>query len=153
KISATLSSLKQPSHCIHPAEALHGDLGRIRRGDVALLLSYSGETEELVTLAAILKADGVPRIGISRHDQSGLARLSDAHLAIGDGSEACPRSLAPAASTTAMLAIGDALALAVARRRDVGADDFHKNHPGGRLGAGLRPIVEVLRCRVGRNRA
>lgn len=151
KISATLSSLKQPSHAIHPAEALHGDLGRIRRGDVALLLSYSGETDEVVTLASILKADGVPRIGMSRSDSSSLARLCDAHVAIGDVEEACPLNLAPTASTTAMLALGDALALALARRRNFVADDFHKNHPGGMLGAGLRPITDVLRFRVGDN--
>ncbi len=151
KISATLSSLKQPSHAIHPAEALHGDLGRIRRGDVALLLSYSGETDELVTLASILKADGVPRIGMSRSDGSSLARLCDAHVSIGDVEEACPLNLAPTASTTAMLALGDALALALARRRNFVADDFHKNHPGGMLGAGLRPITDMLRFRVGDN--
>jgi len=151
KISATLSSLRQPSHALHPAEALHGDLGRIRRGDVALLLSYSGETEEIVTLASILRADGVARIGISRSDDSSLARLCDAHLSLGDVEEACPLNLAPTASTTAMLALGDALALAVARRRSFGADDFHRNHPGGMLGVGLRPITDVLRFRVGRN--
>lgn len=153
KVSATLSSLKQPSHTIHPAEAVHGDLGRIRRGDVVVLLSYSGETEEIVALAAILKQDGVARIGISRSDTSSLARLCDAHLAIGAIEEACPLNLAPTASTTAMMALGDALALALARRRNFVADDFHKNHPGGMLGAGLRPIVDVLRFRAGENLA
>ncbi|HMN96914.1 MAG TPA: KpsF/GutQ family sugar-phosphate isomerase [Phycisphaerales bacterium] len=151
KISATLSSLRQPSHTLHPAEAMHGDLGRIRRGDVALLLSYSGETEELVALASILRADGVPRVGISRSDESTLARLCDAHVGLGSIEEACPLNLAPTASTTVMLAVGDALALAVARRRNFAADDFHRNHPGGLLGAELRPIVDVLRFRVGAN--
>ncbi|MFO0874567.1 MAG: KpsF/GutQ family sugar-phosphate isomerase [Phycisphaerales bacterium] len=153
KISATLSSLKQPSHALHPAEAMHGDLGRIRRGDVVLLLSYSGETEEVVALAAVLKADGVVRVGISRTDTSSLALLCDAHVALGSIEEACPLNLAPTATTTAMLALGDALALALARRRNFVADDFHKNHPGGMLGAGLRPIVDVLRFRVGDNLA
>jgi len=151
KISATLSSLKQPSHAIHPCEAMHGDLGRIRRGDVALLLSYSGETEELLALASVLRADRVPCVGISRRDGSSLARLCDAHVPLGEMEEACPLNLAPTASTTAMLALGDALALALARRRNFAADDFHRIHPGGMLGAGLRPITDVLRFRVGGN--
>lgn len=151
KVSATLSSLGQPSHFIHPSEALHGDLGRLRGGDVALLLSCSGETAELVDLALHLRADGLPRIGISSRHTSSLARLCDAHIALGEIVEACPMNLAPTASTTALLAVGDALALALARRRDFRADDFHRHHPGGMLGAGLRPITEVLRFRVGTN--
>lgn len=151
KISATLSSLGRPSHTLHPAEAVHGDLGRVRRGDVALLLSYSGETEEIVALASILKADRVPCIGISRDATSTLGTLCPAHLALGEITEACALNLAPTASTTAMMAIGDALAIAASRRRDFDADAFHRHHPGGMLGAGLRPIVELLRFRVGEN--
>ena len=151
KISATLSSLGRPSHILHPAEAVHGDLGRIRRGDIALLLSFSGETEEVVALASILRADDVPCIGISRDAGSSLGRACAAHLTLGDVTEACPLQLAPTASTTAMLAVGDALALAASRRRDFDADAFHRHHPGGMLGAGLRPILEVLRFRVGDN--
>lgn len=151
KISATFSSLGQPSHFVHPAEALHGDLGRIRRGDVALLLSYSGQTEEVINLAAILKSDGVPRLGISRDGKTELAALCDGHISVGEIEEACPHNLAPTASTTAMLAVGDALALALSRRRNFSADDFHKHHPGGLLGVGLRKITEVLRFRVGEN--
>jgi arabinose-5-phosphate isomerase len=151
KISATLASLGQPSHVVHPSEAVHGDLGRIRTGDVALLLSFSGETEEVVALASILRADGVGRIGLSSRPDSTLARLCDEHLDLGDIVEACPLNLAPTASTTVMLAAGDALALALARRRDFAADDFHRHHPGGMLGAGLRPITEALRFRVGMN--
>jgi arabinose-5-phosphate isomerase len=151
KISATLSSLGRPSHPLHPAEAVHGDLGRIRRGDIALLLSYSGETEEIVALASILRADQVPCIGISRDGDSSLGRLCQAHLALGDVTEACPLQLAPTASTTAMLAVGDALSLAASRRRDFDADAFHRHHPGGMLGAGLRPIIEILRFKVGEN--
>lgn len=151
KISATFASLGQPSHVVHPAEAVHGDLGRIRRDDVVMLLSHSGETDEVVNLAAILQADGVPRLGISSRADSTLARLSSVHLALGDVTEACPLRLAPTASTTAMLAAGDALALALSRRRDFKADDFHKRHPGGMLGAGLRSVMEVLRFRVGDN--
>jgi len=151
KISATFSSLGQPSHFVHPAEAIHGDLGRVRRGDVALLLSYSGSTEEVLNLALILKSDGVPRIAISRTHQSALASLCDVHLAVGEIEEACPLNLAPTASTTAILAMGDALALALSRRRNFTADDFHKHHPGGMLGVGLRKITEALRFRVGDN--
>jgi arabinose-5-phosphate isomerase len=151
KISATFSSLGQPSNVIHAAEAFHGDLGRVRRGDVVMLLSFSGETEEVVNLAAVLRADGVPRLGISSSDGSTLARLCEVHLSLGDVAEACPLNLAPTASTTAMLAVGDALALALSRRRNFGADDFRKHHPGGMLGAGLRSITEALRFKVGAN--
>jgi arabinose-5-phosphate isomerase len=151
KVSATFSSLGQPSNVLHPAEAVHGDLGRVRRGDVVILLSYSGETDEVVSLASILKADRVPRLGISSNHRSSLARLCDVHLSLGDLTEACPLNLAPTTSTTAQLAIGDALALAVARRRNFSEDDFHKAHPGGLLGVGLRPITQALRFRVGEN--
>ncbi len=151
KISATLASLGQPSHFIHPAEAVHGDLGRIRRGDIVMLLSYSGNTEEVVNLAAILRADGVKTLGLSRDNSTHLAELCTTHLAVGDVTEACPLNLAPTASTTAQLAIGDSLALALSRRRHFSADDFHRHHPGGMLGAGLRKITEVLRFRVEEN--
>jgi arabinose-5-phosphate isomerase len=116
-----------------------------------LLLSYSGETEEIVALASILRADQVPCIGISRDGSGSLGRLCQAHIALGDVTEACPLQLAPTASTTAMLAVGDALALAASRRRDFDADAFHRHHPGGMLGAGLRPIIEILRFKVGEN--
>lgn len=149
KISATFSSLGQPSSVLHPAEAVHGDLGRVRRGDVVVLLSYSGETEEVVNLALLLKADGVPRLGVSNADDSTLAGACDVHLSLGHVTEACPLRLAPTASTTAQLAIGDALALALARRRNFGEDDFQRSHPGGLLGAGLRKITDALRFRVG----
>lgn len=149
KISATFSSLGQPSSVLHPAEAVHGDLGRVRRGDVVMLLSYSGETAEVVDLALILKADDVPTIGISKDHGSSLGRASSVHLALGDLTEACPLRLAPTASTVAQLAAGDALALALSRRRDFTADDFHRSHPGGMLGAGLRRIEDVIRFRAG----
>ena len=151
KISSTFTSLGQPSSLLHPAEAVHGDLGRVQSGDVVMLLSFSGETEEVVNLAAILKADGVPRLGISSSPGSALARLSSVHLSLGDLTEACPLNLAPTASTTAMLVLGDVLALALSQRRNFGPADFHRRHPGGLLGVGLRPIVDVLRFRVGRN--
>ncbi|MHC4416249.1 MAG: KpsF/GutQ family sugar-phosphate isomerase [Planctomycetota bacterium] len=151
KISATFTSLGQPSSLLHPADAVHGDLGRVRSSDVVMLLSYSGETEEVVNLAAILKADGVSRLGISASSGSTLARLCSVHLSLGDLTEACPLNLAPTTSTTAMLALGDVLALALSQRRSFGADDFHRRHPGGMLGAGLRPVVDVLRFKVGKN--
>ena len=149
KISATLASVGVPSHVVHPADAVHGDLGRIRREDVVLLLSFSGGTEEVVNLGAILRTDGVTRIGISRSHDSRLAALCDVHLALGDLDEAGNLALAPTTSTTATLACGDALALAVAHRRAFTEEDFQRRHPGGALGAVLRPVEEVLRFRVG----
>lgn len=149
KISATFSSVGLPSNVLHPAEAVHGDLGRIRRNDIVLLLSYSGTTEEVLNLAAILKADGVQRIGISKDNDSHLAQLCDVHLSLGDLSEAGADGLAPTTSTTATLACGDALALAASRRKQFSEDDFHRHHPGGMLGAGLRPVSEVMRFKVG----
>lgn len=151
KISATMTSLGQPSSVVHPAEAMHGDLGRISADDVVILLSASGETEEITNLAAILRADNVKRLGISCAAQSTLARLCDVHLCMGDLTEACPMNLAPTTSSAVMLAIGDALALAVSQRRNFGRDDFQRRHPGGLLGVGLRSITEVLRFRVGEN--
>jgi arabinose-5-phosphate isomerase len=136
---------------VHPAEAVHGDLGSIRRDDVVILMSYSGTTSEVLNLAAILRTDGIPCIGISKSDDSPLAKLCAVHLAIGSLSEACPLNLAPTASTTATLAIGDALGLALSRRRNFTADEFHKHHPGGMLGIGLRTITEIIRCKVGDN--
>ncbi|MBX3355146.1 MAG: KpsF/GutQ family sugar-phosphate isomerase [Phycisphaeraceae bacterium] len=153
KISATLASLGAPSHFIHPAEAVHGDLGRIRPDDVALLVSYSGETDEVVNLALLLRADSIPILAITGRPRSALARHATVHLSLGEVEEACPHNLAPTATTTAMVAVGDTLALALARRRNFAADDFHRRHPGGMLGVGLRPITEALRFRVGQNLA
>ncbi|MDP7069980.1 MAG: KpsF/GutQ family sugar-phosphate isomerase [Phycisphaerales bacterium] len=151
KISATFSSLGIPSHCVHPADAVHGDLGAIRSGDLVMLLSYSGSTREIVDLATILKVDGVKRLGLSRSDDSDLARLCDVHIALGDLDEAGPLSLAPTTSTTATLACGDALALAVSHLRSFSASDFQRRHPGGSLGALLRPVEALIRFRPGQN--
>ena len=151
KISATFASTGTPSHFLHPTEAVHGDLGRIRANDVVILLSRSGNTEEIVTLAALLRQDKVPVIGIAARRESDLGRLATLTLAIGDGPEACPHNLAPTASTTAMLALGDALALTVARRRNFGVQDFRRFHPGGSLGRELMPVVQALRLRAGEN--
>lgn len=152
KISATLASLGIPSHWVHPSEAAHGDLGRIRRGDCLLALSYSGETDELVGLAGILKQDEVPIISITKGaGTSALERLSTVALGIGVVEEACPLSLAPTSSTTATLALGDALALGASRRRAFSADDFARRHPGGWLGDLLRPVTDVIRFKAGEN--
>jgi arabinose-5-phosphate isomerase len=155
KISATLASLGVPSHDIHPTEAMHGDLGRISPHDVVLALSFSGETEELVTLASVLKQDGIPILSITggtRGEGGGaLARLATVALHLGPINEASDLALAPTCSTTATLALGDALALTLARRRAFTADDFARRHPGGSLGGLLRPVIDILRFRVGEN--
>ncbi len=151
KLSATFSSTGTPSHFLHVVEAMHGDLGRIRRGDVVLALSYSGNNEEVVTLATILRQDGVPVIAIVGLPECDLGRLAAVALPIGDIDEACPHNLAPTATTTAMLALGDALALCVSRRRNFGAEDFKRVHPGGGLGRQLLPCAEAMRFKAGVN--
>ncbi len=158
KISATLASLGAPSHDIHPSEAAHGDLGRIRKADCLIALSRSGETEEVVALAEILRQDGVPIISMTAGSSGGsarprntLARLATVALSIGEAKEASEELLAPTCSTTATMALGDALALALARRMRFTADDFARRHPGGTLGGLLRPVVDVLRFRAGVN--
>ncbi|MEN0019998.1 MAG: KpsF/GutQ family sugar-phosphate isomerase [Planctomycetota bacterium] len=156
KISATLASLGIPSHAVHPAEAAHGDLGRFRPTDLAVCLSHSGETAEVVSLAAILKQDRLPIISITRGDPadtdrelSSLERLATVALHIGSVTEAGGPDLSvPTASTTATLALGDALALAAAHRRNYTDADFAKRHPGGSLGGLLRPVVDLLRFRA-----
>ena len=152
KISATLASLAIPSQFVHAAEAVHGDLGRIGPKDCVIALSYSGETSEVVALAAILKQDGIPVITITKGlGESQLERLARVSLGIGDVEEACPLSLAPTSSTTATLALGDALSLAAAQRRSFSPEDFAKRHPGGWLGDLLRPVTDVLRFNAGDN--
>jgi len=152
KISATLASLGVPSHAIHPTEAVHGDLGRIRANDCLVAISNSGETEEVVTLASILRQDGVPVISLTGGEEhNALNRLATAPVWLGRIAEATDVALAPTCSTTATLAMGDALALAVARRRTFTEVDFAKRHPGGSLGGLLRRVVDVLRFEVGKN--
>jgi len=152
KISATLASVGAPSQWVHPAEAVHGDLGRIRKADCLVALSYSGETEEVVALASIVRQDGLPVISItSGRGDSALERLATVSLGVGAVEEACPLSLAPTSSTTAMLALGDALALATSRRLAFSPDDFARRHPGGWLGDLLRPVTDVLRFKAGEN--
>jgi len=161
KIAATLTSLGITAHFVHPAEAAHGDLGRFRPDDACLALSFSGETYEVVSLAAILHQDGIPVIsitggrrggGIEPEPTTSLEHLATVVLRIGVTEEAAGSDYAaPTCSTTATLALGDALALAAAHRRNFTNADFAKRHPGGALGGLLRPVVEVLRFRVGKN--
>jgi len=144
KISATLASTGTPSHSVHPVEAFHGDLGRILSEDVVLALSNSGETE-VVQLLPYVKEMGAKIISITGSPRSTLAQYSDVVIDIGKIEEARPLSLAPSASTTAMLAIGDALALAIARKRDFGKEEYALYHPGGELGRRLMRVEKVMR--------
>ncbi|MHC4398048.1 MAG: KpsF/GutQ family sugar-phosphate isomerase [Planctomycetota bacterium] len=152
KIMATLASTGTPSHCLHPAEAVHGDLGRIHHEDVVLILSQSGETEEIVRLLPSLEELGVPLLAITRSTQSTLGRAATVTLELGSLDEACPLGLAPSTSTTAMLALGDALALVTSRMRNFGHEDFARFHPAGSLGRKLSKVEDHLRelerCRV-----
>ena len=151
KLAATFASTGTPAHFMHPVEAMHGDLGKVRKGDAVLILSYGGNTDEVVSLAELLRQDDVPVIVMVGRDDCDLARIATVALLIGDVTEACPHNLAPTASTTAMLALGDALALAVSRRRNFGVTDFQKFHPGGGLGRQLMPVVHAMRFKAGDN--
>ena len=144
KIAATLASTGTPAFFLHPAEAGHGDLGMITRTDVVLALSNSGETPEVVALLPALKRLGVPLIFMTGKSDSTLARTADVALDVGVAEEACPLNLAPTASTTATLAMGDALAVAVLEARGFTAQDFARSHPGGSLGRQLLLHVEDL---------
>lgn len=144
KISATLASTGTPSIFLHPAEAVHGDLGRLVSGDVVIALSYSGETAEILLLLETIKRLGVPLIAMSGDRQSTLAEASDVALDVSIKKEACPLGLAPTASTTAMLALGDALALAVLERHGFTEDDFAALHPAGGLGRKLMRVENVM---------
>jgi len=137
KIAATLASTGTPAFFVHPGEASHGDLGMVTANDVVLALSNSGETEEVLKLLPVLKRLGVHLIAMTGNPDSTLARLADVHLCIKVAKEACPLGLAPTASTTATLAMGDALAVALLEARGFSADDFALSHPGGSLGRRL----------------
>lgn len=152
KIAATLASTGTRAHFVHPSEAMHGDLGRLHRDDVVLALSYSGETEEVTRMIPSLRSIGATLIGITGHPQSTLGRSCRVVLDLGSIREACPLGLAPSASTTAMLALGDALALVISRKRHFSAEDFARLHPGGALGRRLAKVEDVMRplaeCRL-----
>jgi len=144
KVAATLSSTGTPALFLHPAEAVHGDLGMIVAGDAVLAASYSGTTEELVQLSGIVKRLGVPIVMMTGRADSPLARHADVHLAVAIDREACPLNLAPTASTTATLAMGDALAMALLEARGFTREDFARLHPGGQLGKRLLKVGELM---------
>jgi arabinose-5-phosphate isomerase len=144
KIAATLASTGTPSLFMHPAEAVHGDLGMVVAGDVVLAISNSGETEELLRLLERIKRIGVPLAAMSGRDGSTLARQADIHLHVGISREACPMDLIPTASTTACLALGDALAIAVLQARGFRPEDYADLHPAGRLGRKVLRVSEVM---------
>ncbi len=137
KIAATLASAGTPSFFMHPGEASHGDLGMITAHDVVLAISNSGGTREIVTILPLIKRLGVPLITLTGDKQSRMAEVADVNIDVGVENEACPLGLAPTASTTATLAMGDALAIALLEARGFSAEDFARSHPGGRLGRRL----------------
>jgi len=151
KLSASFSSTGTPSHFLNPAEALHGDLGSVRQGDVVLILSYSGESDEILRMLSVLKKLGHPVIAITSTATNALARFADIVLQVGKIEEACPLGLAPSATTTAMAALGDALFLSVMKSRKFTAEEFALYHPAGQLGRKLIKVAEAMSFRVGEN--
>src|SRR5712672_1963480 len=145
KISATFASTGTPSLYLHPAEALHGDLGRLVPGDMVLALSNSGETDEIVRLLPAIRRLGAPIVAMTSGPRNSLADRADAVLEIGPVPEACPLGLAPTASTVALLALGDALAMTVLHRRGFSPEQFAELHPAGALGKRLLRVREVMR--------
>ena len=152
KLAATFASTGTRAHFLHPAEAIHGDLGRVRPGDVVLALSQSGETSEVVGLLGSFRRVGVPLIAITASKKSTLGQAADVTIELGQIDEACSLGLAPSTSTTAMLALGDAIALVTSELRGFAAEDFAKFHPGGALGLKLSGVEDHMRalseCRV-----
>lgn len=142
KIASTLASTGTPAFFVHPAEASHGDLGMITRHDVMIAISYSGESDELLTIIPLVKRQGAQLIAMTGNPESTLAQEADVHLNVHVAKEACPLNLAPTASTTATLALGDALAVALLDARGFKADDFARSHPGGSLGRRLLTHVD-----------
>lgn len=144
KIASTLSSTGTPAMFMHPVEAIHGDLGMLLHGDAMIVLSSSGETEELLRLVPVVKRIGAPLIGIVGRPDSSVARECDIVLDVSIREEACPLGLAPTASTTAALAMGDALAMALIERRGFSAEQFAERHPGGNLGKRFLRVSELM---------
>jgi arabinose-5-phosphate isomerase len=145
KIAATLASTGTPAFFVHPGEASHGDVGMITRDDVVLALSNSGETAEILTILPVIKRLGVPLIAFTGNTDSVLARIATVHLDIRVPAEACPLNLAPTASTTAALGVGDALAVALLKARGFTEEDFARSHPAGALGRRLLYVRDVMR--------
>lgn len=144
KIAATLASTGTPAFFLHPADGIHGDIGMIGGGDVVVALSNSGETPEVVRLLPVFKRMGLSLIALTGHPDSTLARHADVTLDVGVREEACPLGLAPTASTTAALAMGDALAVVLFEEKGLSADDFAMFHPGGALGRRLQTVAELM---------
>jgi len=144
KIAATMSSTGTPAYFVHPGDASHGDLGMITSEDVFIALSYSGESQELMTIVPVIKRQGAKLISITGNPSSGLAKVADVHLNAAVAKEACPMGLAPTASTTAALALGDALAVALLDAKGFGVEDFARSHPGGSLGRRLLTHVRDI---------
>jgi arabinose-5-phosphate isomerase len=149
KISATLASTGTPSHFLHPAEAVHGDLGRLRREDIVMILSYGGETDEIIRLINLVKQLQIPLIALTSDEDSTLGRHSDVVLCMGKVNEACPLGVAPSVSTTCMLTIGDALAFTVMKARNFSVEDYVRFHPGGSLGTQLMTVEQSMMFRPG----
>ena len=145
KVVATLASTGTRSHFLHPAEACHGDLGRVTPGDVVLAFSHSGETQELTQILPVLHDFGTTIVGVTSRGTSQLGRQSDIPIIYGKIDEACPIGLAPSTSCAVMLAIGDALAFVLMRRQQFGPEDFGRFHPAGSLGKRLRRVDEIMR--------
>jgi arabinose-5-phosphate isomerase len=144
KIAATMSSTGTPAYFVHPGEASHGDLGMITSKDVIIALSYSGESQELMTIVPMIKRQGAKLISMTGNASSSLAKAADVHLNAAVDKEACPMGLAPTASTTAALALGDALAVALLDAKGFSAEDFARSHPGGSLGRRLLTHVRDI---------
>lgn len=144
KISATLASTGTPSFALHPSEAMHGDLGRLRAQDVVILLSNSGSSEEITRMLPVVARLGCSIIGVTSALESPLALASDVVVDMGKTNEACPIGMAPSVSTTVMLALGDALSLAVMKARNFGREDYARFHPGGALGRSLMRVSEIM---------
>jgi arabinose-5-phosphate isomerase len=144
KIAATFSSTGSPAAFLHPAEAIHGDLGMLMRDDVVLAVSYGGETEEIIALLETIKRLGLRMVTLTGHTRSTIAAASDVALDVSVKEEACSLNLAPTASTTATMAMGDALAIALLERRGFGPGDFAALHPGGRLGKKLLRVENLM---------
>jgi arabinose-5-phosphate isomerase len=151
KLAATFASTGTPAHFLSPADAAHGDLGSVRHGDVVLLLSASGESEEILTILNIVKKLGHPVVAVTSAATNSLAKHADVAIVTGKIEEACPLKLAPSASTTAMMALGDALALSVMQLRNFTADDFAVFHPAGQLGRRLIKVREAMSFKLGEN--
>ena len=144
KIAATFASTGTPSFFVSPSEALHGDLGMIDKNDIIIALSNSGESQEIIELLPVLKKMKIPIISLTGNNKSKLAKASDSHINVSVKEEACPMNLAPTASTTAALAMGDAIAVALLEKKGFSEEDFAKSHPGGTLGKKLLLLVKDI---------